>query len=1061
MKVIKRAWDNVLFLFTLLLLAFIPLYPKRPLLDLQHTWVYIRVEDFLVAFIIFIWIVLLLLKKVTLKTPLTLPVLLFWIIGGIATLHGVLLLFPTLSGVFYNVAFLSYLRRIEYLSLFFIAYSAMKEKRFIHYVITILIIVLLLVVAYGFGQKYLGFDAYLTMNEEFAKGIPIKLSELSRVPSTFAGHYDLAAYLVLIIPILTSISFGVKNWLVKTFLWGTVSLGFILLFMTVSRVSFFVLLFSLALLLILQKKRLLVVSLIGINFVFLSFFPSLSQRFGSTVTEIDVLVDATSGKAIGNVKEISSAPFRDKIVVRESFENQSAVYGINEEIIEKHIAASASAIVPLSQIPANVFLLVEPNAPTGEDLPQGTGYINLHLSPIKARTSNFFYYLQSKNGNKVSNRVVTFYGDFLIKRAKAYDLSFTTRFQGEWPNTIKAFERNIFLGSGYGSVSLAVDNNYLRILGESGLLGFIAFVSIFAIAGIYIWKVLPKVDDPITRSFVLGFIAGTFGLALNAIFIDVFEASKIAFTYWLLMGVTIGTLWLYGGSEIDLFKEFKKIITSAYAVVLYLFIATLVLFSSAYSYYFVGDDFTWLRWIADCNQSLQQQCHGLAAIARYFTEADGFFYRPGTKTYYLLMYALFWLNQTVYHLVSVILHFSVAVLVFLIARKILKEYYLSVIAAFCFLILSGYSEEVFWIAATGHLFNAVFALLSLLFFIYWRENKKIIYLLISLSSMISSLLFHELGVVIPLLMILYEAVFKESHSRIFVKKVHYLLLFTPVVPYLVIRFFAQSHWFNGDYSYNLLKLPFNGIGNAIGYFLLTLLGPASFPIYYQLRNLLRDHLVVAIPIFIIFTFSVLFLFRMIIRYIPKNEQKIVLFGTLFFIVSLLPFLGLGNITSRYSYLSSIGIVILFAVFLKKIYYYLLSSNGRYISLTSVIIITMVFGMNHLFQLQKLHNDWHAAGERSERFIISLNKVYSDGWTTGNVSLYFVDVPIRYGDAWIFPVGLQDAVWFVFRNENLRIFQSPSLEDAREKIKDPNNTKVFRFQTDGRLEEIQKTPGSRL
>ena len=56
------------------------------------------------------------------------------------------------------------------------------------------------------------------MNEEFAKGIPITLSQLSRVPSTFAGHYDLAAYLALMIPILASLVFGFKNWFTKIFL---------------------------------------------------------------------------------------------------------------------------------------------------------------------------------------------------------------------------------------------------------------------------------------------------------------------------------------------------------------------------------------------------------------------------------------------------------------------------------------------------------------------------------------------------------------------------------------------------------------------------------------------------------------------------------------------------------------------------------------------------------------------------------------------------------------------------------------------------------------------------
>src|SRR3989344_6375966 len=183
MKILKWITNNFLFIFTIFLLVFIPLYPKLPLIDIKNTWVYIRAEDFAVAFIILVWIILLFFKKVTLKTPLTIPIMLFWIIGGLTTLHGVLILFPTLADVFPNVAFLSYFRRVEYMSLFFIAYASIKDKKFISYIAATLAIVLLLVVGYGFGQKFLGFPAFLTMNEEFAKGVPIQLSQLSRVPS--------------------------------------------------------------------------------------------------------------------------------------------------------------------------------------------------------------------------------------------------------------------------------------------------------------------------------------------------------------------------------------------------------------------------------------------------------------------------------------------------------------------------------------------------------------------------------------------------------------------------------------------------------------------------------------------------------------------------------------------------------------------------------------------------------------------------------------------------------------------------------------------------------------
>ncbi len=1053
MKLFHWITDNILFVLTLFLLAFIPLYPKKPLLDVVNTWVYIRAEDFVVVFVLLVWFYMLVRRKITLKTPLTIPMIIFWIIGAIATIHGVLLIFPSLSGTHANVAFLSFLRRIEYLSVFFVAYAGIKDKRYVNYVVGIITITLLLVIAYGFGQKFLGFPAYLTMNEEFAKGIPIHLSALSRVPSTFAGHYDLAAYLVLVIPLLTSMIFGFKNRLVKAVLFGTVSLGFALLFMTVSRVSVFVLLFSLLMVLAFQKKKLVVIALclMGfVSFVVLSFSPSLMQRFGNTVKEIDVLVDADTGEAIGHVKEVPTIYFKDKIIRKKFAESKSEII---TPIDDKE--ATASGIVHYTEIPPSVPLVIESNAPTGENLPQGTGYINLTLSPVTKKVGQFFYQKASDKGEQ--EEIVSIYGDYIIKKALAYDLSFTTRFQGEWPNAIDAFKRNILFGSGYGSISLAIDNNYLRILGEVGILGFSAFFSIFIITGIYIKKVLPDIESPVVRNFILGSVAGIFGLGLNAILIDVFEASKIAFLLWLLIGVILGTLRLYQKNDIDIYKEFKKTITSSYAVIIYLFIATVVIFAPMTNNYFVGDDFTWFRWVADCNNSMSpsENCGSFEKATRFFTQSDGFFYRPGTKIYFLLMYSAFWLNQTAYHVASLLLHFTVAVFAFLLARKILKDFIFSVLVAFLFLIMSGYSEAVFWISSTGFLFNAVFALASLLLFIRWEEKKQNIYLVLSLFSIVFSLLFHEMGVVVPLMIILYKLTTDEKFSpRSIFEKKHYLLLFSPLLPYIMMRYVAHSHWFSGDYSYNLIKLPYNIVGNSIGYGALALLGPGSLSIYQQMRNGLREHLLMSMIATIIITCLLVMIYRRFIVRMVKPDRKIITFSILFSFVTLLPFLGLGNITSRYSYLASIGFILLFVFFVKNIYSYL-ESYGKSIALGVVTVVLCIFSFVHIIQLQKIHIDWYEAGEKSKRFFISIDEQYTDSWAKEHMQFYFVNVPIRLGDAWVFPVGLNDAIWLVFRNERIQVHQSATLEQALQEARGSSNKKVFEFNETGSV--IERIP----
>ena len=104
MKIFKWIGSNLLFIATLVLLAFIPLYPKIPLLDVKNTWVYVRAEDFVVIFVLLIWFFLLFRRKITLRTPLTLSIITFWVVGGIATIHAMLLIFPTVSNVFPNAS---------------------------------------------------------------------------------------------------------------------------------------------------------------------------------------------------------------------------------------------------------------------------------------------------------------------------------------------------------------------------------------------------------------------------------------------------------------------------------------------------------------------------------------------------------------------------------------------------------------------------------------------------------------------------------------------------------------------------------------------------------------------------------------------------------------------------------------------------------------------------------------------------------------------------------------------------------------------------------------------
>ncbi|KKR76649.1 MAG: hypothetical protein UU21_C0006G0040 [Candidatus Levybacteria bacterium GW2011_GWA2_40_8] len=1050
-KLFSWVFQNILFLETIFLLIFIPLYPKIPILDVKNTWVYIRAEDFIILFAFFSLALLLVKKKITLQTPLTLPILFFWLIGAVATIHAVLLVFPKLANVFPNVAFLSLLRHIEYMGVFFIAYLGTDRKK-LPWIIGAIVTTLTGVIFYGFGQKFLNFPAYLTMNEEFAKGTPIRLSELGRVPSTFAGHYDLAAYLVLIIPILVSLAFSVKSYLVRIGLFAVSLLGFVLLFMTVSRVSFVVLFISLFIVLYFQKRKIalfVIPAVVTVVLMLVSFQPSLLNRFKGTVSKVDVLVDAKTGASIGHVKFVSRDFFRDKIVLRRRVKDKQDLANAlaGKEVDGK--TATESAIYEAEDIPEIAPLVTAVNISTGENLPSGTGYVNLELSPVTKRLGNFFYELPPNLTveSTASAQILVIQGDFIVKEAQAFDLSFTTRFQGEWPNAAKAFERNILFGSGYGSVSLAVDNNYLRMLAETGILGLITFLLIFLGVGIYIKKTFGQ-KDSLSKGFVLGFSAGVVGLFLNAILIDVFEASKIAFTLWLLIGVVMAIVFT---KDLDFFTEVKKVVLSKFAILIYLLILSLVLFSPFLDNYFIGDDFTWLRWIADC----KEPCAPTHRILDYFTNSSGFFYRPGTKLYFDFMYQFFWLNQVIYHLFSILIHFATAASFFLLAQKILKNKTIAGVSALLFLLMSGHLEAVFWIAATGHLINALFGILSLLLFIYWEERRKIYLYIGSFISVILGLTFHELGVVFPIFIIAYK--FKEESwggVKNLLRRTDYLLLFLPIIVYLILRFISESHWFSGDYSYNIILLPFNLVGNLIGYILLIVTGPLSLSIYESVRLFFANNLLIAVVFSPILFAALYVLYRTYKKIFSSAEQKTILFGLLFTIISLLPFLGLGNITSRYSYLATAGIIFVLAILGRKAYEYLLI-NGERIALMMLSVMFSVFLLLHVMQLQAIHGDWHDAGKKTKNFYVSIDALYKGYWSEKDISFHFVNVPIREGNAWIFPVGLSDAVWLAFRNSQARIFTHSSVSELNLKTLSYKHI-VLVFNPNGSVYQIHFT-----
>lgn len=473
-KLINWLDENGLSLGIISLLIFIPLYPKFPLFNVSGTYVAVRIEDFLVAAVVGIWLLIQLFQGwPAFRERIGHLILFYWLVGALSLLSALLITKEAVP----HIALLHYLRRIEYMSLFFIALSSIKEIRNVYSYCLVIFLATLGVIVYGFGQKYLSWPVVSTMNVEFSKGMLLQLTEWTRINSTFAGHYDLAAYIVLVLSVTAAfIIWEKKRWL-KILVGVLGILTFYLLILTASRVSFVAYLLAVSFVLFLLRRQWFILPVVALSIFAMFFSPDLGERFIVLVEPaIKKLPEIRIIKIQRPQKEIALIPTPTLEV---------------EEVVEEIKKPVKKAPTPTPEV---ATVAVESKWPKPE------------------------------------------------KAAVAAQRSTDIRLKMEWPRAIRAFLKNPLLGTGYSSVTLATDNDYLRSLAETGLLGFLAFSLIFLEIARKVVVFLQKRLLGFEKAMVVGIAGGAFGFFVNALFIDVFEASKLAFIFWILMGILVGII---------------------------------------------------------------------------------------------------------------------------------------------------------------------------------------------------------------------------------------------------------------------------------------------------------------------------------------------------------------------------------------------------------------------------------------------------------------------------------------------------------------------------------------
>lgn len=445
--------DSIIKYLFATLLIFIPLYPKFPLFNFPGTYVAFRLEDTLIALLALLLIPKLISRQKLFKHRLVQTIFLYWLVSLLSVVSAILITHTAAS----TTAFLHWARRIEYMIPFFAALVLLERKDNLRFFTELLLPVALGVLAYALGQLYFDIPVITTQNEEFSKGIALTLQPGVNLSSTFAGHYDLATYLVMTVSLCITLAFAFKNKLNKWFyLLGLIAL-FWLFPQTGSRIGFAAIIGVTILSFYLVKKYFYLPVFLFILLFFGLSTPKLSGRFS-------------------NLLKIYQSQLQNK--VKGVFDSRVS--------IAHTVYALESTSTPSSTVPT----------PTPTPTPE--------LRPLQQ------------------------------------DRSTSIRFDVEWPRALRALAKNPFLGTGFSSITLATDNDYLRALGETGILGFLSFFTLILSLITHIVTTLKHKLSLLEHHYLLGTLVMILGFLFIATFIDVFEASKVATLFWMYTGIAAG-----------------------------------------------------------------------------------------------------------------------------------------------------------------------------------------------------------------------------------------------------------------------------------------------------------------------------------------------------------------------------------------------------------------------------------------------------------------------------------------------------------------------------------------
>jgi hypothetical protein len=116
------------------------------------------------------------------------------------------------------------------------------------------------------------------------------------------------------------------------------------------------------------------------------------------------------------------------------------------------------------------------------------------------------------------------------------------------------------------------------------------------------------------------------------------------------------------------------------------------------------------------------------------------------------------------------------------------------------------------------------------------------------------------------------------------------------------------------------------------------------------------------------------------------------------------------------------------------------------------VLCLAYGLWAVGSLQIENAQWKQAGFITKNTLGFLKKEYP--LLTAKNTIYFANTPEKWKNAWVFPVGLEDGVWFVYRDALPQIKRVTGDKNSLTPLVQ-SGAYVFMFQKDGSIKDITK------